>query len=289
MTVRAAAQEARHRGVALVAVLWMVAALSIMVVGMSYGVRAETRRASLSRQSVVLGALGTAATHVVLQEMLSLPEPITRLSYKDVSYQNRLIRVEITPVNGFIDINNAPESLLAKLILVQGGVESEQALSLARRTIEIRSAKDPAGQTHGFEAVEDWLKVPGIDYTLYAKMKSLVSADLLGVGSGRVNALAAPREVLTVLTGGNVEQASRIASDRDAGRIGVDTTMLNANDIDTAATNRYRISARVPASNDTQLWTSQTVEITPIKRDGLPWRIFNAERHFQSARPDRLG
>lgn len=277
-----------HRGFALVAVLWMVAALSIMVVGMFYGVRGETRRVSLSRQSVVLGALGTAAIHVVLQEMLASPEPITRLSYKEVAYQGRLIRVEILPLNGLIDINNASEALLMKLISVQGGVDSDQALKLARKTIEIRSTKDPSGQVRGFESVEDWLKVPGIDYTLYARMKGLVSVDLLGVGSGRVNALAAPREVLTLLTGGQAEQAFRIASDRDAGRIGIDTTMLNANDVETASTNRYRISARVPASTDTQLWTTQTVDIAPIKRDGLPWRVFNVERHFEPARLDRL-
>lgn len=261
----------------------MVAALSIMVVGMSHGVRGETRKASLSRQGVVLGALGTAAIHLVLQEMLSSPEPITRLSYKDVTYQNRSIRVEIIPVNGFIDINNAPESLLAKLISIQGNIESEQALDIARKTIEIRSRKDPSGQSRGFESVEDWLKVPGIDYTLYARMKGLVSVDLFGIGSGRVNALAAPREVLIVLTGGDIEQASRIASDRDAGRTGIDTTMLQASDVETASTNRYRISARVPASTDTQLWTTQTIDINALKRDGLPWRIFHAERRFVAA------
>ena len=274
---RRSARSAR-RGVALVAVLWMVAALSIMVVGMSHGVRGETRKASLSRQGVVLGALGTSAIHLVLQEMLSSPEPITRLSYKDVAYQSRSIRVEILPINGLIDINNAPESLLAKLISIRGGVESEQALNLARRTIEIRSEKDPSGRNRGFESVEDWLKVPGIDYTLYARMKGLVSADLFGVGSGRVNALAAPRDVLIVLTGGNIEQASRIASDRDAGRTGIDTTMLQASDVDTASTDRYRISARVPASTDTQLWTTRTVHLNAIKGDGLPWRILHAER-----------
>lgn len=270
------------------AVLWMVAALSIMVVGMSYGVRGETRKASLSRQGVVLGGLGTAAIHLVLQEMLSSPEPITRLSYKDVPYRDRLIRVEILPINGLIDINNAPEPLLAKLISIQGGMEFEQALNLARKTIDIRSEKDPSGQNRGFESVEDWLKVPGIDYALYARMKGLITVDLFGVGSGRVNALAAPREVLMVLTSGNVGQAERIAADRDAGQPGIDTTMLDTADIDTASTNRYRITARVPASTDTQLWTTQTVDLTAVKRDGLPWRLFHAERRVVSARPERL-
>ncbi|MFM9914922.1 MAG: type II secretion system protein GspK [Rhizobacter sp.] len=273
---------------ALVAVLWMVAALSIMVVGMSYGVRGETRKASLTRQGIALGGLGNAAINLVLQEMLSSTERTTRLSYKDVTYQNQLIRVEILPINGLIDINNASESLLTKLISIQGDLDRERATNLARKTIDIRSQKNPAGQGRGFESVEDWLTVPGIDYTLYARMKGLVSADLFGVGSGRVNPLAAPQEVLTVLTGGNVEQASKIASERDSDRTGIDTTMLDASDVETVPTNRFRISARVTASTDTQLWITQTVDITATKRDGLPWRIFHVERRLVSARPERL-
>lgn len=279
--------RASHRGVALVAVLWMVAALSIMVVGMSYGVRGETRKASLSRQGIALGALGNAAITLVLQEMLSSPERTIRLSHKEVIYKNILIRVEVLPINGLIDINNASESLLGRLISIQGGLGAEQAVNFARKTIDIRSQKDSSGKSRGFESVEDWLKVPGIDYTLYARIKNLVSANLFGVGSGRVNPLAAPLEVLTVLTGGNVDQASRIASDRDADRTGIDTTMLDASEVETVPTNRYRISARVPASTDTQLWITQTVDITATKRDGLPWRIFNIERRFESARPER--
>jgi len=282
-----AARSARQNGLALVAVLWMVAALSIVVVGMSQGVRGETRRTSLSRQGIVQGALGTAAVNLVIQEMLSSAEPVTRLTYKNVTYQGTEIAVEILPVNGLIDINNASEALLTKLISVQGGMALERARNLAQATIDIRSIKDSTGQSRGFESVEDWLKVPGIDYTLYARMKNLVSADLFGVGSGRVNALAAPPAVLAVLTGGNTGQALRIASDRDAGRTGIDTTMLNASEIDNASTRRYRISARVPVSTDTQLWTTQTIDLTAIKRDGMPWRILHAERRYEVTRPER--
>ncbi|MDO9315226.1 MAG: type II secretion system protein GspK [Burkholderiaceae bacterium] len=277
-----------HRGVALVAVLWMVAALSIMVVGMSYGVRGETRKASLARQGIALGALGNAAIALVLQEMVSSPERTTHLSYRDVTYKDLSIRVEILPINGLIDINNASESLLAKLFSIRGGLDIERAKNLAQKTIDIRSQKDLSGQTRGFESVEDWLKVPGIDYSLYARMKDLVTANLFGVGSGRVNPLAAPREVLTILTGGNVEHSSRIASDRDSDRAGIDTTMLDASDVEAAPTNRFRISARVTASTNTPLWITQTVDITASKRDGLTWRIFNVERRFESARPERL-
>ncbi len=278
----------RNQGLALVAVLWMIAALSIMVVGMSHGVLGESRKSSSSRQGVVLGALGTAAIHLVLQEMLASSEQITRLTYKDVSYQNKSINIEIIPANGLIDINNASEALLAKLISTQGQIELKQAMNLAQRTIEMRTEKDPSGQSRGFESVEDWLKVPGMDYTLYARMKNSVTLDLIGVGTGRVNAMAAPRDVLIVLTGGNVEQASRIASDRDAGRVGIDTTMLNASDVEAASTSRFLISARVPASANTQLLITQTVDTTAVKRDGLPWRIFGVERRFVSTRPERL-
>ena len=275
-----------HRGLALVAVLWMVAAFSIMVVGMSAVVLRETRSTSSTRQAVVLGALGTAAIQMVLQEMKAMPQPVARLSFKDVTFQNQLIRVEITPLTGLIDINNAPPSLLVKLLLVRGAVDADRALNVAKATLEMRALKDPRGAARGFESIEDWLNVPGVDYPLYARVKGVISADLFAVGSGRVNPMAAPPEVLLVLAGGNAEHARRIAAQRDHGAVGIDTTMLDAADIDSGTTERFRIAAWVPvqASADVSLRVSQTVDLSPIRRESVPWRIFHAQRQFENTR-----
>ncbi len=278
----------RDKGFALVAVLWMVAALTLMVASISYSVRGETSRTAASRQSVILGAIAIAAINITLQEMLSSSKPIIHLSYKDIYYQEKLIRIEILPVNGLIDINNASESMLSRLISIQGGIDPDRALNLSRSIIEIRSIKDLKGHKRGFESVEDLLHVPGIDYTLYAKIKDLVSVDLSGTRSGRVNALAAPQGVLNVLTGGNIEQAARIASERDAGRVGIDTTMLSTSDLETTSIDRYRISACVPTSTEMKLWASQTIDIAPGKLSRSPWRIFNAERLLKPACHNRM-
>ena len=277
------------RGLALVAVLWMVAALSIMVVGMSAVVRAETRAVSMSRQSIQLGAQGVAAINLVLQDMVAAAPRINRLTTREVSYAGQDIRVEILPLNGLIDINNASEALLAKLISIQGGVEYQQGLRLARSSIEKRSLKDRTGKARGFEALEDWLSVEGMDYELYARVRDLATADLYAVGTGRVNPLAAPREVLNVLAGGNDTLVARIASERDTGTPGIDTTALEAADVESGIADRFRLTAsvQVPGSPDLLLRVVQSVDLAPAKRDGLPWRIFDTDRRFHNLRADR--
>ena len=57
-----------YNGLALVAVLWIVAALSIMVTGAMHSVRSELRLVSHVRQSVEAAAKGEAAMQLVLQE-----------------------------------------------------------------------------------------------------------------------------------------------------------------------------------------------------------------------------
>ena len=48
----------RSRGLALVAVLWIVAALAVMVTSLSHAVRQEVRAVSTSRQALAAEALG---------------------------------------------------------------------------------------------------------------------------------------------------------------------------------------------------------------------------------------
>ena len=58
-------------GLALVAVLWLVAALSLIVTGLVASVRSETRLVSSAREGVVAGVAGDAAIHVVLHGMVA--------------------------------------------------------------------------------------------------------------------------------------------------------------------------------------------------------------------------
>ncbi len=269
----------RDRGVALLAVLWIVAALSILVTGMVQAQRDEVRLVSAGRQTVQGHAIANAAIQLVLQDMAARSEPVSRLSRADVSFAGLTISVEIVPLNGLIDINRAPEPLLAALFAVAGGMDPERASTLAKTVAASRLPGPGAQRGPRFEAVEDLLQIPGVDYSLYARLSALVTTDTMG--SGRVNAMAAPEGVLVVLSEGDTGRAARIAAARGGGDVGIDTTGLAAQFVDTAVTKRFRLAARVPLTDGRHLLSTWLVETGRVVPDGVPWRIFHAEDRFE--------
>ena len=266
--------SARQRGMVLIAVLWMVAALSILVTGMTRSVREEVRTLTLARQSVEGMALGDAAIQLVLQEMVSQPaNPVTGLVQLQTVYHGVAMQVQVVPLNGLIDLNKAPEALLASLYAVAGGLPAEGASTLAQATVQAREQRDARGAQKRFEAPEDLLQIKGVDYPLYARLSGLVTADLNG--AGKVNPLAAPLGVLTVLAAGNAELASRIAQERAAGAVAFDTTALDAAFVQNTSVRRFRLQARVPLTDGAWLNVSRSVDLNARGRDGVPWHTFH--------------
>ena len=279
-TRRKTAPPPMQGGMALIAVLWMVAALGIIVTGMVHAVRSEVGLVSGARQLVTGAALGDAAIHLVLQEMAVSTDRPKRLQSVQVMYQGQAVSVQVLPLNGLIDINNAPQSLLASLFAHAGKVGPDAATALAQATIETRTQKGGSGQAEGFEANEDLLRVPGISYALYANIADLVTASQ--PGSGRVNAMAAPEAVLAVLAGGNVDRAGSVAASRDAGDIGTDTTTtLNSEYTDSAVSQRFRLQARVLLPDGAALLVSRSVDLSDDVKGGLPWRTFQTEQRLE--------
>lgn len=267
------------RGMVLIAVLWMVAALSIIVIGVSHSVREESRVVSRARQGVEALALGDAAIQIVLQGMSSQSVPAERATKVDVLYRGVPMEVQVMPLNGLIDINGASVQLLSRLYAVAGGLKVEGAEALAQATVTARERKDSKGAAARFEAVEDLLQVPGVDYSLYARLSGLVTADLRG--GGKVNPMAAPLGVLAVLAGGNASAASRIAADREAGSEGIDTTALDVSFTDNTTVRRFRIEARVPMVAEAWFRISRTVDLGSRARSGVPWHTFSSSHRFE--------
>ncbi|WP_284404904.1 type II secretion system protein GspK [Acidovorax sp. SUPP3434] len=264
----------KQRGMALLAVLWMVAALTIIVSGLTRSIREEARVMSLSRQNVQAQALGDAAIQLALQALVASNTPLARTRQAQIDYRGVTMQVQAMPLNGLIDINSAPVALLAKLFSVAGEMPAEAAQGLAQATVEMRERRDPRGAPQRFESEEDLLKVPGVDYTLYARLSPLITADLRG--RGLVNPMAAPMEVLTVLAGGNAAVAMRIVADRDAGAEGIDTTALEAAFLDNSTVRRLRIQARVPMPDGVWLRVSRSIDFNARAKGGLPWQTFRA-------------
>lgn len=274
---------AYQRGMVLIAVLWMVAALSILVTGMTRSVREEVRTLALARQSVEGTAWGDAAIGLVLQEMVSRPaNAVTTLVKAQTVYRGASIEVEVVPLNGLIDLNSAPEALLANLYAVAGGLPAQSASVLAQATVQTRDQRDAHGMQKRFEAPEDLLQIGGVDYPLYARLSGLVTADLRG--AGKVNPLAAPLGVLTVLAAGNAEVANRIAQGRASGAASVDTTALDAALVQSTFVRRFRLQARVPLADGTLLNVSRSVDLNVRGRGGVPWHTFHTSHGIDPVR-----
>ncbi len=127
--------QSRHQGVALVAVLWMVAALSVLALGLAATARTEVRSAQGVRDRALAAALGDAAIQLAVLELRSSAEGYE--DYREATYLlgDREITVTAAPAGGLVDLNQASEELLAGLFLDSGELEPEQAAELARRVV----------------------------------------------------------------------------------------------------------------------------------------------------------
>lgn len=262
-----------QQGIALIAVLWIVAALSIISTGVVNGLRQEARTLGMESQQLRAQALGDAAIQITLQSMQANSQALERLVWRDVTYRGVAIRVQAMPLTGLIDINAAGLPLLQQMFRVAGGLTPDAARSLVQAVMQYRQQPDARGVSQRFAAVSDLMRVPGMDYDLYARLAPLLTTDVQG--TGRINPLAAPQQVLAVLADGNTELAHRIASARDAGQAGIDTSALDGSLIDTSVSRRVRVQAYVPMADGRIAYVSRSVDLDARRPDGSPWSTFH--------------
>jgi len=274
----------RSNGLALVAVLWLVAALSITVAGLLQSVRTESRLGAQLRDDAQASAAAESAMQLVLQSLLAENKPVDRLIRTDVAWMDESIAVQAMPLNGYINLNAAPPELLAQMFQTAAGLPLDQANALAQAVLRERTTPGGSGMPPGFEAVEDLLRVPGIDYPLYAQVAPLLTADL-PAGSGGVNPLAAPPAVLRVLAGGNDAAAAQYADARDTAGATANTQAMNTAWLSTAASRLLELQALVPLSDGAHIRVVRRYALTSQRLDGLPWRVFYA-RSFADPAPD---
>ena len=270
-----------HRGMALIAVLWIVAALGIIATGTLQTIRQESRMLQAARQAIEAQALGDGAIQIALQALAASNQPIRQMAESSITYRGAVMQVQVMPLNGLIDINGAGAPLLERLFTVAGGLPVGAAQAAAQAVVQERERRDAKGAPQRFEAEEDLLRVPGIDYDLYARLAPLLTADIRG--SGRVNPMAAPVEVLTVLASGNAALAAQIASRRESGQVGVDTSTLDVSLTDTAVARRIRIRAQVPMASGAVAYVSRSIDFTAQTQDGAPWQTFRTSTSIEPA------
>ena len=281
------------RGLALVAVLWMVAALMVTATGVLYAVRGEVRTVASFREMAAAGAIGDAGVILAARELAGAQKPESRLQQSEISFEQVAVGIRIVPLTGLIDLNSAPEPLLTNLIAIAGEVDRGRAARLAQRIIDWRDTDDqpqPDGaedsayaaagspfRTRGgpFESTEDLLQVLDIDFDLYDRIRPLVTVHL--GGNGRVDPAAAPLPVLRVLAAGNEQIASAYAGARETSGALADTTRFPAAFVARSPSSRYLIEASVPLSSGAFLVTRRILDVASAQ-EGLAWETLWAER-----------
>lgn len=260
---------------ALIAVLWVLAAFSVLVASLGYTVRQQARLVTGERDAVVAQALADGAIQLALQQLQAANQRPEALLRDTVDFAGHSIVVTIQPLSGRIDLNHAPPPLLSALLQVAGGLPPAAAEGLTQQLVEWRGGRPGGGAPWRFEAVEDLLLVPGVDYALYERLRSLVTTDT-DSGAG-VAPLAALPDVLAVLTRGDAGRAAQIAAARDSGQPGVDLSTLDPSLAQSGSTDRYRIQAEVPIDTGKIATFVRTV-LLDRSVVGVPWRTLHVER-----------
>lgn len=272
-------------GIALVAVLWMVAALAVLALGLAAATRAELHTAQGVRARAEAAAIGDAAIQLAMLELRSTPDAQQKLTHFAYEFAGRPVEVELVPASGLVDLNQAAEELLAGLFSGPGGEEPEFATELARRVVEWRTP----GQTEAdadyvaadvgqrprrgqFQYPEDLLQVLGVSYPLYDRVRDLIT---VRGGSAGVAPQAASLDLLTLLAGGDRDLAAHIASTRRDDPT-TDVTGLASRFLADGESSVYRVDARVKLGERSYRRT-RWIDLGQGGADGTPWRSFRVE------------
>ena len=209
----------REDGVALAIVVWFIAGMSLLVAGIISHVRVDTRMTQLHVARAQAASAGDGAIQLMLAGLVSrrrdeadgfLPVAVHRLGSLDVE-------VTLVPAQGLIDINRAPQIVLAGLFRLAGALDATEAQTVADNVVRWRQVQ-PAQEegkflTRHFVALEDMLRVDGVTRMLIEAVRDYV---VVGLGSQRgTNFSAAPAAVLEVLREANLQQAEQLLRQRE--------------------------------------------------------------------------
>ena len=282
-----------QRGIALVAVLWGLAILSIIAAAFLADTRSQGTIARNLMENAKAQALADAGVYRAIAGILSI-DPAIAWRADGTAYQLSLgegeVLITIADEGGKVDINRAQDRLLRELFEGSGMPENDAAalIDAIRDFADRDDDRRPAGAEDDdyvaaglewgakdapFEAVEELQQVLGMSRPLYDRL-----APFLTVYSGRaqVNPVVAPREVLMAMPGLGEEQVDALLARRaegDARVRSVGTAFTIRAAAVTSGGGQFIREAVVQRTADRrnpylirewrQFWTSQTPEGEP--------------------------
>lgn len=284
---RAAFGLARPQGLALIAVLWVVAALSLLTLGLMHAVKVEVRSVAAIRESLQAKATCDAAINMVLKDVLANPEKFLRYQVVQGRFEGEPVAVEVVPAAGLVNLNLATVETLEALFTHAGERPPEEARIIAQRILDwrdkddlvrvggaendqyIQSASPYLTRGAPFETEEDLLQVLGVDYSLYGKVRDLVTTDY--AYGGKVSLLGAPPAVVKALLGADVAAAADYLAAQASGASPEPPPRFAAHFVPPSAGSFYRLTARVRSPSG-QLWGRRVSVNTSSGNLGRYWK-----------------
>ena len=202
----------RERGVALVAVLWILALLATLVLGFVADTQPELRIARNNVEAARAGAIADAGvTMAILGVFNTAPTSPWRGDGRvlTLAYGGGTIRVHIEDEDGKLDVNKTPIPRLRALFAILGAEDPDLiANSIAE---ERRSAIDNALLSGdlgavappAFFAMDELGGLPGVTPALYRRLRRVLT---VYSGNAVVDSRTAPAEVLKSMPGAEAAQ-----------------------------------------------------------------------------------
>ena len=179
-------RQARQKGSALLAVLWVSAALAAIGFSLASTVRSETDRASTAVDGLRAYYLASGAIYRATYELLwsvnnqgkrLIPRGSTQVDY---AFPTGNVRVELLPEQGKLDVNQTPPEELYRLGVALG-LDPERAREIALAIVDWRGPPTAGGfdEYYGsftpsfrarhtsFEEIEELLLVKGVTPDIY--------------------------------------------------------------------------------------------------------------------------
>lgn len=268
-----------QRGVALALMMWMIAAMSLMVAGAVLLGKQEIRATQAQLQAAQTRTLANGLINLGMWQWTQQPQelPVTSsMPELTFSYLNKDIVIRAVPVDALVGINSASQDLLAIILERNAGLDTGQAQALAEQIIKWREGERNDGKAAvsiGFRVFEELLQVPGMNRDILENLRPVTS--VYGASTG-VSFAGAPRELLLALADGNTGLVEQFVDERSNNTLSVDggfSGFRNEFLAVSTVSSIQRVDVRVRFS-DQQIWQySRYVMVGGIGKQGFPWRL----------------
>ena len=228
----------KQRGVAIVLVMWLVAAMSITVSGALALAREEIGLASSRLGEAQAFALGKGIARLAVMDHARAQKAVDENGDLDPGGPSRVFRsryeideltvyATVYPASGFVSVAESDPAVWQQLLSRVGGMDNVAAATLAEQIVNSEldttasAGSGPPGsfqfysryrQARSAVYVEQLLVVEGMNRAVYDRIRTSISP--FNVGSG-VDPAVAPPEILAVFGASRKEEADLLSNESD--------------------------------------------------------------------------